>query len=259
METLIKQKLKEIERQKGVKILYACESGSRAWGFPSPDSDYDVRFIYTHDLDWNLSIRKRRDTIDLPVNDLLDIGGWEIGKALGLLWKSNAPLLEWIQSPIVYYADDAFINRFRQLSPYYFSPIAVMHHYQSMAKKYFEMCSEQSEVKLKKYFYALRAAMAGKWIREKRSMPPIQLPTMLELTDKELCKKIHELIDVKSCQSEGYTHAFEPSINDFLTETIQENDLIANQLPSAKGDFDLLDEFYREVVKHAGMEEQYQV
>ncbi|GAA0188982.1 nucleotidyltransferase domain-containing protein [Fulvivirga kasyanovii] len=249
METLIKQKLKAIEKQKGVKVLYACESGSRAWGFPSPDSDYDVRFIYAHDLDWSLSIRKRKDTIDLPVNDLLDIGGWEVGKALKLLWKSNGPFLEWMQSPIVYHADDSFTSMIKELCPYYFSPIALMHHYQSMAKKYYEACQGQKEVKLKRYFYALRAAMAGKWIREKGSMSPIQLTKMLVLADEPVCRRIYELIDVKSCQSEGYVHPAEPLLNDFLAQTIQDNDLIAASLPSARGDFEKLDRFYRAVVK----------
>lgn len=249
MEILIKKKLKEIEKQKGVKVLYACESGSRAWGFPSPDSDYDVRFIYAHDLDWSLSIRNRKDTIDLPVSELLDIGGWEVGKALKLLWKSNGPLLEWVQSPIVYYADDSFTRVIKELCPYYFSPIALMHHYQSMAKKYYETCQEQKEVKLKRYFYTLRAAMAGKWIGEKGSIPPIQLTKMLEVTDELLSRKIYELIDVKSSQSEGYVHPAEPLINDFLAETIRDNDLIAANLPSAKGDFEKLDQFYRAVVK----------
>ncbi|UII31201.1 nucleotidyltransferase domain-containing protein [Fulvivirga ulvae] len=249
METLIKRKLKEIEKQKGVKVLYACESGSRAWGFPSPDSDYDVRFIYAHDLEWSLSIRKRKDTIDLPVNDLLDIGGWEVGKALKLLWKSNGPFLEWMQSPIVYYAEDSFTSMIKELCPYYFSPIALMYHYQSMAKKYHEACRGQKEVKLKRYFYALRAAMAGKWIREKGSIPPIQLTKMLVLADDPVCAKVYELIDVKSCQSEGYVHPAEPLINDFLAQTIQDNDLVAAGLPSERGDFEKLDHFYRTVVK----------
>lgn len=94
MHTLIQKKLKEIEEEKEVKILFACESGSRAWGFPSPDSDYDVRFIYVRPIDWHLSLTAKKDTIDLPINNELDIGGWELKKACQLLKKSNAPLIE---------------------------------------------------------------------------------------------------------------------------------------------------------------------
>jgi len=141
--------LEEFENAYRIKILYACESGSRAWGFPSPNSDYDVRFIYAHDLDWHLSLQDKKDTIDLPINDDLDIGGWEIKKALGLLWKSNPPLLEWLQSPIVYRSEDNFLKDIRELSQVYFSPIAVMHHYLNMSKKYFESCQEADQVNLK--------------------------------------------------------------------------------------------------------------
>src|SRR5450755_2879949 len=90
----IKQKLYELETNQNIRILYACESGSRAWGFPSPDSDFDVRFIYARTTNDYLSIHEIKDVIDLPVNEVLDIGGWDIKKALKLFLKSNAPLYE---------------------------------------------------------------------------------------------------------------------------------------------------------------------
>ena len=228
MEKLVKEKLVEIESEYNTKILYACESGSRAWGFPSPNSDYDVRFIYSHDLDWYLSLRDKKDTIDLPINDDLDIGGWEIKKALGLLWKSNPPLLEWLQSPI-----------------------AVMHHYLSMSKKYLEACQQTDQVKLKKYFYALRTAIAGKWVREKGSIPHIELPKMFGVVTEEIQIKIEELIVIKSQQNEDYLHTREPLIDEFLSETIRQNEAVANDLPSANGDIEELDKFYRKVAKNA--------
>src|ERR1044072_9601128 len=104
MQEIIQQQIRNIEKEHHVRILYACESGSRAWGFASPDSDYDVRFIYTRRADDYLSISERRDVIELPVNEVLDIGGWDIRKALQLFLKSNAPLYEWLQSPVVYAA-----------------------------------------------------------------------------------------------------------------------------------------------------------
>ncbi len=146
MEKIIKDKLNRIEKEQGFRILYACETGSRAWGFPSPNSDYDVRFIYVQDLNWHLSLRSHKDSFDEPINDELDITGWEIKKSLGLLWKSNAALLERIQSPIVYYADHEFLDEINVLSEDYFSPIAVMHHYLSMSKKYYDACMESSKV-----------------------------------------------------------------------------------------------------------------
>ncbi|MEQ8169833.1 MAG: nucleotidyltransferase domain-containing protein, partial [Candidatus Eremiobacterota bacterium] len=102
MKEKIPGELKKIEDEEKVKIIYACESGSRAWGFPSKDSDYDVRFIYVHDHDRYLSVYDRKDVIERPVCDLLDINGWDIRKAMRLLQKSNAALMEWFQSPVIY-------------------------------------------------------------------------------------------------------------------------------------------------------------
>ncbi len=92
----IKEALKQVEIANDISILYACESESRAWGFASPDSDYDVRFIYVRSLNNYLSIRDRKDVIEVPVNEIVDISGWDIRKALQLFLKSNAPLYEWL-------------------------------------------------------------------------------------------------------------------------------------------------------------------
>lgn len=248
MLDLIKYKLSEIESEHNIKILYACESGSRAWGFSSPDSDYDVRFIYAQGLDWHLSLQDKKDTIDLPINDDLDIGGWEIKKVLGLLWKSNPPLLEWLQSSIVYQSDDSFLKEIQDLSPQYFSPIAVMHHYLSMLKKYFDICQKSDQVKLKKYFYALRTTVACNWVRTKRTIPPIQLSDMFEIIPEELRAKVQELIEIKAVQKEIYLHKREPLLDDYLAESIKQNDVVANDLPAAKGDFETLNNLYRKVV-----------
>ncbi len=245
----ILQNLKELETKHKIKILYACESGSRAWGFPSPNSDYDVRFTYVHEFDWYLSLQDKNNTIELPISNDLDIGGWEIKKALGLLWKSNPPLLEWLQSPIAYQAETQFLKDIQTLSHQYFSPIAVMHHYLSMSKKYREACQKGNLIKLKKYFYALRTAIAGKWIRMKNTTPPIELVKMFEVVPDEIQMRIQELILIKANQKEDYLHNREFLIDEFLAITIKENELTANDLPSAKRDVEKLDQFYREIVK----------
>ena len=249
MKHLIKQKLQAMEKNHEVKIYYACESGSRAWGFPSPNSDYDVRFIYSHGLDWHLSLRDRNESIELPIEEQLDISGWEIKKTLHLLSKSNVPLLEWLQSPLVYQVDTQFLNDLRALSYLFFSPIAALYHYLSLSKKYFAYCQEGKPLKLKQYFYALRTAIAGKWIREQGTMPPTELPKILNIVPTNISHRIHELIVIKSVQNEDYRHPAEPLINDFLQETLLENVAVANTLTPAKGDMDALENFYRRVVK----------
>src|SRR5688500_1263199 len=116
----IKTILKEIEQKKNIEILYACETGSRAWGFPSPDSDYDVRFIYRHNIDWYLSLSQKKDTIEFMAGDL-DVTGWDLRKCLMLLKKSNAPLIERFQSPMEYYSNSSFKMDFRHLIESYYS------------------------------------------------------------------------------------------------------------------------------------------
>ncbi len=154
MHEIIINNLKAIESKENIKILYACESGSRAWGFPSKDSDYDVRFIYLKDTNWYLKVnyKYQRDVIELPIHDLLDINGWDLRKALGLLRKSNPALLEWFNSPIVYYKEKDFTQMFQSLIQEYYSPKACFYHYSHMAKGNNREYLQGDEVKIKKYF-----------------------------------------------------------------------------------------------------------
>ena len=133
----IKSILKEIEQKKNITILFACETGSRAWGFPSPDSDYDVRFIYRHNVDWYLSLSQKKDTTEFMAGDL-DVTGWDLSKSLLLLKKSNAPLIERFQSPIEYYSSNSFKIEFTHLIESYYSPTAVFFHHYSLANKFWE-------------------------------------------------------------------------------------------------------------------------
>jgi hypothetical protein len=134
LKKVIISELEKIEKNEQIKILFAVESGSRAWGFPSKDSDYDVRFVYIHPIEWYLSIDEKRDVIEYPVNNLLDFSGWDIRKALKLFKKSNPPIMEWLSSPIVYLNKFAFMEQLRSIRDYYFSPKASIYHYLHMAK-----------------------------------------------------------------------------------------------------------------------------
>ena len=147
----ISEQLSNIETVQDVRILYAVESGSRAWGFASRNSDYDVRFIYIHKPDWYLSIRDRRDVIECPISKDLDISGWDLKKALGLFSKSNPPLLEWLGSPIIY--KDAFdlANRLREMLTTSFQPQRSMYHYLHMARGNYREYLKGEVVRLKKY------------------------------------------------------------------------------------------------------------
>ncbi len=176
----ILQALNLVDAEESVRVVYACESGSRAWGFPSTDSDYDVRFIYVHLPEWYLSVFEKRDVIERPFTDCLDLSGWDIKKALQLLRKSNPPLLEWLGSPIVYSSNKAIIERLKDLVPLFYSPMSCRYHYLSMAKNNFRSYLQGTEVLPKKYFYVLRPLLAIRWIDAGLGFPPTEFGTLLE-------------------------------------------------------------------------------
>ena len=248
MEKEIKLKLHHIEKAQGIQILFACETGSRAWGFPSPDSDYDVRFIYKHEMPWYLSIRDRKDTYEEVISDDLDITGWEFQKCLHLLWKSNAALLERIQSPIVYHDNPDFIYAINTFAKDCFSPIAGMHHYLSMAKKYWEICQAPGPVKLKSYCYAIRTAIASLWIKETQQIPAIVMADMFEVVSDEVRQAVEELVVLKATKPEKYLHPNHPIVDQFLKDTIAACSKVANDLPKGKGDMEALDYFGKNVL-----------
>lgn len=222
MTETILQTLHELEQSENIKILYACESGSRAWGFASPDSDFDVRFVYAKSVDHYLSIAETTDVAGLPVNEVLDIGGWDIKKALKLFLKFNAPLYEWLQSPIVYRGDTPFAQELRNLMSDYFSPKASANHYLSMANNTLRDDLQGEQVKLKRYFYALRPALACLWIVEKQQVPPMEFePLRVMLTNEPIQDSIDELLDLKKDAEEKAFIKPIALLNNWLTETLE--------------------------------------
>ncbi len=247
MTEKISQYLNEIEFTKEVEILLACETGSRAWGFPSPDSDFDIRIIYKHNKDWYLSLNEKKDSLELMFEkNEIDITGWDLRKSLKLLQKSNAPLLERIQSPIIYKKNDVFLDEINIVAQNQYSRIATMHHYLSMAKKFIEELKVNEEYRLKKFFYTLRSATACKWILEKDDMPPIEFLKMVDSLDinPKLTGRIKELINLKATKSECYYHNGETELLHFIESCISSAEENRLSLPSSKGNIDELNQFF---------------
>jgi uncharacterized protein len=207
MRSTILQCLHDIEAQHQVKVLFACESGSRGWGFASPDSDYDVRFVYAHPRDWYLTLEPGCDVIEQPISGELDVSGWDLRKALKLLHSSNPVLLEWLRSPIVYRQEDAFTPRLRALAETHLSPDRAYYHYVSMAKKNCREHLRGEVVRYKKYLYVLRPLLAARWIRDGRGAPPMRFADLAEatLTDPALIGEINRLLEVKMRAGEAAT------------------------------------------------------
>lgn len=249
MEAIIREKLKQIELDLDVRILYACESGSRAWGFASPDSDFDVRFIYAAPMDHYLSINDRRDVIELPVNEVLDISGWDLRKALQLFHKSNAPLYEWLQSPVHYQADRAFLRDLENIMPAFFSIRAGCHHYFSMAANTFENDLQGHEVKLKKYFYALRPALACLWIVNNETLPPMEFRLLrTQVDDPEWQDTIDKLLTAKQSVDEKALAQPVPLLQNWLDDTLTYCKEKASLLPPHKQDITPLNQLFRKYI-----------
>jgi len=244
--------LKTIEKEYNIKILLACETGSRGWGFPSPDSDYDIRMIYIHEKDWYLSLKEKKDSINLMYEDNdIDITGWELRKALRLLKKSNPPLLERIQSPILYMYDKEFLDEINKISKGVYSKISTIYHYLNMSKKIFTEIENAEKYKLKKLFYALRTAVTCKWIMEKDEIPPIEFKIMLENLDFDdnLVQIIRNLIVLKAKVDESYLHSGESELLAFIKTSLELAELKSKELPAAQFDSETLDVFFRKMLE----------
>ena len=201
----IQEKLDRIETEHDVRILYAIESGSRAWGFASPDSDYDVRFIYVRKQDEYLRLDQTDDVIEYELNEVLDIVGWDITKALQLFHKSNPSLFEWLGSPIVYRTTDAF-ERLRPLLEEHYQQKFGLYHYRSMAKKNFLANFKDDQIRLKKYLYVIRPILACKWIMKNGTPPPVLFRDLLEnVLEPTLMSAMENLLEKKSKTEEGET------------------------------------------------------
>ena len=218
----IMDRLRELEACHGVTVLYACESGSRGWGFASPDSDYDVRFIYVNRLAWYLTVQPGRDVIEQPISADLDISGWDLRKALGLLLQSNPVLIEWLRSPIVYLEEASAMERLHELAGRCFSPLRGYHHYVAMARKNFRGYLQGEEVRYKKYLYVLRPLLAARWIREQRGLPPMRFAELAQasLHDPALVDEINRLLDVKMRAGEAATSVRWPGLHRFIEEEL---------------------------------------
>jgi len=213
------RRLHAAEKEHSVRILYACESGSRAWGFASPDSDYDVRFIYIRPIDWYLSfdVESRRDVIEYPIIDEIDCGGWDLRKALYLFTRTNGALLEWLVSPIRYIEHGSLRDDLAALAPQGANLIALCYHYSHMARRNAKDYLYGDRVRLKKYFYILRPLLAIRYIEHYSTPPPIEFQSLVDsVAPQELVPDIEELLRVKRDASEADYGDPIQSLNSFI-------------------------------------------
>ena len=221
-EEIIPAKLREIEERENVRIIYCAESGSRAWGFASPDSDYDVRFIYVRPAEYYLKLDETRDVIEWQLDDTLDINGWDIQKALRLLHSSNPTLFEWCNSPIVYKTSPEW-EEISTLINHFFRIKAGLHHYLSTARKNYREYFRGDTVKLKRYFYVLRPVLACRWILDRHTPPPVPFSRLADAClDEALLPAVNELLRMKMQTPELGAGQRIRIIDEYLEASIEE-------------------------------------
>ncbi len=194
--------LHDLEQKHDCRILFAAESGSRAWGFASPDSDYDIRAVYVKPRDWYLSIEDNpKDTIEAMLPNDLDISAWELRKTLRQFAKGNLSMFEWFGSPIIYESDARFMAEMVSLIPAFFNPVKAVHHYLAIHDEAISDMDEQGRIGIKKLFYALRGFFAAVWSADRKSMPPTELDRML--LSESLPQGIPELVETLKSQKKN--------------------------------------------------------
>lgn len=248
----IKKELHNLEKDNKIKILYAVESGSRAWGFESKDSDWDVRFIYAHNYDWYLSINEKKDNIEKILENDIDLSGWELKKALLLFRKSNPPLLEWLRSPVIYEEQFTTAMQLRNAVSIYFNPKSCLYHYLHMATGNYEAYFKEDIVRLKKYFYVLRPILACCWIKRTNEMAPMEFNILVdkEISNPLLKNEINKLLSKKRNGNELNTGKRIKVIDDFIHEKLNYFKFFLSDFSFNKAiDFDLLNNIFRKTLK----------
>jgi uncharacterized protein len=252
IEQEIQRRIDAAEQEHNVKVLYAVESGSRAWGFASPNSDYDVRFIYAHPKDWYVAVdlEEKRDVIEYPIVDEIDISGWDVRKALRLFKKSNPSFVEWLHSSIVYRDDGIFAESARKMLASSYSINKGIYHYRSMAKTNYRGYLRKPMVPLKKYFYVLRPLLSILWMEKYRTPAPIEFDTLRQMleTGSELDLAITDLIERKKQAMEKEIAPAVPVINQFITSQLERLEDYSGTELGRSFDFGALNELFHRVL-----------
>lgn len=249
MNVLVPEKLKEIEEKYDVEVLWAVESGSRAWGFASPDSDFDVRFIYRRKWDSYYRLDAVRDVIEEPVDEVWDLNGWDLDKTLKLLHNSNPTLYEWLNSPIVY-KTTIFRDRVIPLLKEYFSVKKMMYHYLNTAKGNKKANLSKDKIKPKKYFYVIRPLLACRWIYERRKAPPVLFDTLVkEYMPEELMPSLNYLLDIKMNNPEKSEISHVADLDEFIDKEIAKYEaILMNMNDEDSKSWDLANELFKREV-----------
>ena len=250
MKNIIISKINEIESREGFEILFACESGSRAWGFASLDSDYDVRFVYLRKSDQYLRLKALRDVCEAELNDIYDINGWDLKKFFVLLLRSNPAIFEWANSPIIY-KTSAKWQKIAEILPDFLDSKTLLYHYLGMAKNNVRMYLQDEQVRYKKYLYALRPLLACRFIFKENSRIPMDFKKLCAaVLPSDMRECVDKLLFIKQNNSEKESGEHIKSIDDFINNEICAiSELLEKHPKGKKPDESVLDELFVELLK----------
>lgn len=231
MMFLVPQKLKEIEKEYGIRILFAVESGSRAWGTHSPQSDFDVRFIYIRPREEYLRLEQTRDVLEFPIDDGWDMAGWDLSKTLQLLHNANSQIYEWFASPIVY-VDEGFSQRFRPLLDAYFSAQSAVRHYLNQADRKRKQQQRAEPTKVKHYLYGFQHLAAARWILAHQAPVPLSYRKLVQWLPEDARARALEMLELKKTQP---LIPHDSWMDAWLLEERDRIDRLIEQLPQERG------------------------
>jgi predicted nucleotidyltransferase len=253
------RRLANVEAEEGVRILLAVESGSRAWGFPSPDSDFDVRFVYCRPESWYLSVdlEDKRDVLEYDITEGIDLNGWDLRKALRLLARSNPTIVEWLQSPIQYLARGRFREAALELLAEVYTAASGIHHYRSMAKTNYRGYLKADLVPLKKYFYVLRPLLAIRWIEHNNAPPPIEFQRLLPALEHrpDLMAQVEALLQKKKAAAEMDLAPVLQALNQYIESELDRLEGFSREPPAARAKLDAASALFRFLVREAWLAE----
>lgn len=240
-----------VEKEYNVDILFAVESGSRAWGTNSPESDYDVKFIYREvNKHTYLSLFDKRDVIERVFEDLYELGGWNIKKTMQLAVKTNPALMEWLLSHIVYKVDFDFYEAMKDLMKDY-SPKNMMFHYCGLSERQIrayllEDNNPSNKYKAKKWLYAIRPLLACQWmIDNEYKIPPIIFEDLLIESDYVSKREIDECRVLLKVRRENNGEYYNEHIRKWIDSTLNIMKEEAHKAPTPKIDVNKAEYMYR--------------
>lgn len=248
----IKNKLIETEKSQNVKIPLAIESGSRGWGFASPDSDYDCRFIYVHEKDWYVRVTEKKDFIEYAADEVFDINGWDLKKVIQHIIKSNAVIYEWLSSNEIYIKNKLVAEELDNLAKHFFNPVSACYHYLSIAKNKFNEVIYYPDAKLKNYFYIMRPLANLDYIQKYKKMPYMEYEkTLSEIEiDQNILNEIKETTNIKKVSNESYKVQQNKILLDYFSNEIEKHTEILKNMKFEKNkDYSEVDNTFRKIIE----------